>query len=625
MSFQKENNQQSTNLIQDLKEWTGESPKKPFKQDGSWESWGKNNIYRAKFIHNAQAVSVFNWKAQICKIFYLKGVDQKKIKAPLPPETINITQEFNTLGKSHRPHPYFTKKGIKPEGLNIRYDHNGNIVIPIYSPEGHIISWQTITQAGDKFFKPGCTLGKAHHFPIGALTNCIYICEGFATGVSIHNITEEHVLCAFSKGNLDDLVSHTFKKYPENQIILCLDNDGINTHKPKMQYDKNKDIMIICPSKEGDFNDHKDDPLEQAKLHSGNEDEAKMLIHTPFTEIEPKKPVSFYEKTLLHHEFNFLYGAGKIGKTRGILFLIKKALENTKNKCAILSTENDSQYMLSPLFKNLKCSDCFISLNNKIIKQFIGQNTTNIEKTDQFLFRLRTHLTLNREVNCLLIDPLPRFIDWNNETLATYMIDGLREIAGELKICIIGVRNEGKNRTYETSALYKGSSSIGDNTRQVLRGLKCHRKSTLGKEFKGEKAFVIYTELSSLYGESAHLFTLKIEKNGQHEIAVPVYKKQIMENIDTVKYFCSRESGQTLSNKIFHYLKHKPEKGCTLEDLYNEFGDLHEEKVIRNTVYRNFDNAKVAGTTYVQLKNNKCKQPRQNTVPPRQNTVPLKK
>ena len=113
--------------------------------------------------------------------------------------------------------------------------------------------------------------------------------------------------------------------------------------------------------------------------------------------------------------------------------------------------------------------------------------------------------------------------------------------------------------------------------------------------------------MSSLYGESAHLFTLNIEKDGQHEIAVPVYEKQITENIDTVKYLCSRESGQTLSNKIFHYLKHKPEKGCTLEDLYNEFGDLHEEKVIRNTVYRNFDNAKVAGTTYVQLKNNKSK------------------
>lgn len=609
MSFQKEPSQQSKNLIQDLTEWAGESPNKPFKQDGSWESWGKKNIFRAKFIHNAQAVSAFNWKAQISKIFYLKGVDQKKIKASPPPETTNITQEFNILSKSHRPHPYFTKKGIEPKGLNIRYDHNGDIVIPIYSPAGNIISWQTITQTGDKFFKKGCTLEKAHHFPIGPLTDYIYICEGFATGVSIHNITTDHVLCAFSKGNLDNLVSDTLKKYPDNQVILCLDNDGINTHKPNPQYDKNKDVMIICPSTEGDFNDHKDNLLEQAKLHSGSEDEAQMLIHTPFTEIEPKKPVSFYEKTLLHHEFNFLYGAGKIGKTRGILFLIKKALENTKNKCAILSTENDAQYMLSPLFKNLKCSDFFISLNNKIIKQFIiiGKNTTNIDKTDQFLFRLRTHLTLNRNVVCLLIDPLPRFIDWNNETLATYMIDGLREIAKEFEICIIGVRNEGKNRTYETSALYKGSSSIGDNTRQVLRGLKCHRKSTLGKDYKGKKAFVIYTELSSLYGESAHLFTLNIEKDGQHEIAVPVYEKQITENIDTVKYLCSRESGQTLSNKIFHYLKHKPEKGCTLEDLYNEFGDLHEEKVIRNTVYRNFDNAKVAGTTYVQLKNNKSK------------------
>jgi putative DNA primase/helicase len=59
----------------------------------------------------------------------------------------------------------------------------------------------------------------------------LYICEGWATGWSIHAVTEQAVVVAFSAGNLKDVALHFREKYPQASIVLCADNDrreGLN-------------------------------------------------------------------------------------------------------------------------------------------------------------------------------------------------------------------------------------------------------------------------------------------------------------------------------------------------------------------------------------------------------------
>ena len=300
--------------------------------------------------------------------------------------------------------------------------------------------------------------------------------------------------------------------------------------------------------------------------------------------------------------------------------MIKEALKNFKNKkCLILSTENDKNIMLAPLLKEMVCLSMFEILTDKAVKVFpqAKSNTTSMEKINMFLNRIRVCLKVRPHIICLLLDPLPRFLDWNNETLATLMIDGLRDICKEFGICVIGVRNEGKNKQYESEALYKGTSAIGDNSRQVNRALKVHRMSDISKKLSSEKekkkkkktpkGLVIYTELSSLYAEEAYLFKLDIVKTKKEGIpvAVPVFIEKLTCSMDTLKYLCSRESGKTLANRIFTYIQKTPQKGCTLEDLYNEFGEINSFKVIRNTVYKHFDHKTLSGVTYIQLKETK--------------------
>ena len=268
-----------------------------------------------------------------------------------------------------------------------------------------------------------------------------------------------------------------------------------------------------------------------------------------------------------------------------------------------MSTENDAGFMLSPLLKEMNCDDQFLILNDKLIKYFPKANWSSQQKAEEFLKRIRDYLTLNKSIKCLeslLIDPLPRFIDWNKESSACFMIDGLRDIAKDFKICIIGVRNEGKNKNLDTSQGYKGSSSIGDNTRQVVRALKCHRRSSLGKAYK-EKTFVLYTELSSLFGQEAYHFKLDIIDIKGHKIAVPVLINQLTENIDAVKYLCTRESGQTTRQKVMDFIEKQNPKRATLDDLKDHFEDTVNHKTLENLFHgenSKFDSKSIGGVTY---------------------------
>ena len=310
-------------------------------------------------------------------------------------------------------------------------------------------------------------------------------------------------------------------------------------------------------------------------------------------------PMPFYRNLLLHHEFNFFFGSQKLGKTRALLLLICKAMQKLPNKrCAILSTDNDINYMINPLLHHLKSQNKFIWINPEVIKKF-KETASAIEKINTFLQRIRMFAEQCQFLECMLIDPLPRFLDWNNESMVNKLIDGLRVIAKQYKICMIGVRNEGKSKEYASTHLYKGSSAIADDSRQVIRAMACHPRSAFGKENEKNKSLIIYTELSSLNKDCGFLFKLEITEDN---VAVPILIRELEHNIETIKYLCTPESGKSITSQIFKYIKNQPGGGCTLKDLYYNFKGIFKEVSIRKAVYRNFDTVKTDGDTFVQLK-----------------------
>ena len=65
--------------------------------------------------------------------------------------SIKASAEYQDAKPADPDHPYLKRKQIKPYG--IRQDlKNGNLIVPIYSRDGKIISLQNINIEGDKYF-----------------------------------------------------------------------------------------------------------------------------------------------------------------------------------------------------------------------------------------------------------------------------------------------------------------------------------------------------------------------------------------------------------------------------------------------------------------------------------------
>ena len=118
-------------------------------------------------------------------------------------------------------HPYLTVKGIKPHGVTV---HGDKLLIPMRDTAGQLHSLQTISPDGDKRFHPGGRVKGCYH-AIGKPAGVLVLCEGYATGASIHECTEQAVAVAFNAGNLESVATALREKYPDMKIVIAGDDD----------------------------------------------------------------------------------------------------------------------------------------------------------------------------------------------------------------------------------------------------------------------------------------------------------------------------------------------------------------------------------------------------------------
>lgn len=101
------------------------------------------------------------------------------------------------------------------------------IVIPIRQATSRLSSLQLIDESGKKYYLYGGEK-KAGYYPIGKFTKeaeKVVVCEGWATGVSIHMATGYPVVVAFDAGNLESVALKIKKAIPNAEFIIAADND----------------------------------------------------------------------------------------------------------------------------------------------------------------------------------------------------------------------------------------------------------------------------------------------------------------------------------------------------------------------------------------------------------------
>jgi putative DNA primase/helicase len=140
---------------------------------------------------------------------------------------------------------YLTRKGLPPGRLyGARLSPAGNLVIPLQNGKSTTFGLQVIyhdpkvkeRKGRDKDYAPPGLSKAGKWFQIGtphASGGIILVCEGFATGASLHEATGLPVAVAFDAGNLLPVGEALKALYRGRaKLLFCADDDYLARHKP---------------------------------------------------------------------------------------------------------------------------------------------------------------------------------------------------------------------------------------------------------------------------------------------------------------------------------------------------------------------------------------------------------
>ncbi len=193
------------------------------------------------------------------------GVPEPEVATPAAEAAARAARIWAMAHPAPEDHPYLTAKQVRP--LALRADARGQLVVPLQDADGHLHSLETIAPDGAKRFLAGGA--KRGHFavvgaepaPLADLTGAILICEGWATGASLHMATGHTVIAAMDAGNLLPVAEALRSRFPDADLVLVADNDTKPDRDTNPGVDAARkaalavDARIAVPEAPGDAND----------------------------------------------------------------------------------------------------------------------------------------------------------------------------------------------------------------------------------------------------------------------------------------------------------------------------------------------------------------------------------
>ena len=170
-------------------------------------------------------------------------------------------------------HAYVRRKAITP--YCARQNSDGSIVLSLHGPDETLQSLQFIGVPGSKRFLYKAKV-KGGRLILGTPENGrpLVLCEGWATGCSLHEATGETVVIGFSGSNLDDVAADLRRQFPDSSLKVAGDLD---VHSKGFEYAQaaaaaGAPAVVVLPvfkdgRDRGDFNDmHQSEGLEAVRL-----------------------------------------------------------------------------------------------------------------------------------------------------------------------------------------------------------------------------------------------------------------------------------------------------------------------------------------------------------------------
>ena len=154
-----------------------------------------------------------------------KRHQEEEAKRTVQAETAErARQEWEAAAPAAEDHPYLIRKCVPAHNLRQEGDR---LLVPLYH-QGQLVNLERIAPNGDKRGMKAARKKGAYALigRLSAQTPRVYVCEGWATGASLHRATGAPVVCAMTANNLALVASEIRAKFgPGMEIAIAGDED----------------------------------------------------------------------------------------------------------------------------------------------------------------------------------------------------------------------------------------------------------------------------------------------------------------------------------------------------------------------------------------------------------------
>ncbi|KAA5975230.1 MULTISPECIES: phage/plasmid primase, P4 family [unclassified Pantoea] len=161
---------------------------------------------------------------------------------------------------------YLSRKGwphqscltlAKPLKVALTAYRAGDLLVPLHDTGGQLVNVQLINATGEKrTLKGGQVKGACHVLSTGKPAARIWLTEGYATGLTVHNLTGDEVWIALSSVNLLSLAGLAREKHAALPLLIAADRDlnGDGQTKARQAAEASR-AAVALPPVFGDWND----------------------------------------------------------------------------------------------------------------------------------------------------------------------------------------------------------------------------------------------------------------------------------------------------------------------------------------------------------------------------------
>lgn len=363
-------------------------------------------------------------------------------------------------------HPYLTAKGIRPNGTRLDREH---ILVPLFDAAGELTSLQSIDPAGHKLFEAELPVaGSAFVMgtPIPMAKAPVLVCEGFATGASLHEATGRTVVVTFNAGNLTKVAERLVAAFPKTRWVVAGDDDRHKTPNVGREAAGKAAEVLRCEAvfpvlPEGhlgtDFND-----MAQLSCHeavaalfgaSAGPDVFETLSLDELVNMPP--PTWLIEGLIPQHGLVLLYGRPGEHKT---FIAIDGALRvaygldwhgRTIKRVGVLYIAGEGRFGIGQRIKGWRKKHGLAGVDApfKLLPVAVHMlDPANVEKLKRTIDQVREEVDF--EIGMVVIDTVSRAIpgqDENSQEAMSLFVDACAEIQNHCGGVVIGIHHSGKD------------------------------------------------------------------------------------------------------------------------------------------------------------------------------------